>query len=153
MAPSNLKFCRINLSKTNYNIDEFPYAKELTAIEKEQYWHRIRDIYKKYCEYKKFDSVMPLWHLQFQSQEYKVIGYFDNRQQLVAWTKLRLFDRRNIESEQFAWDYEHPELQLGLNSLKFESAYFKWLGFDYIWMGFDDHYKQKVQGYELAGKI
>ena len=150
---SNLKFCRINLEKTNYNIFDYPFAKELNHANKQKYWERINSIYKHYCDYKNFTSVMPLWPSQFISNksEYKVIGYFNDQKELVAWTKLRQFDRHNIESEQFAWDYKKPELRLGKASLEYESAYFKFLGFQYLWLGFDDHYKQQIQGYEIVG--
>jgi len=152
MAPK-LKFCRINLDKTNYNIFDYPFAKELTYDDKKKYWPTINSIYMQYCDYKNFTSVMPLWPLQFMGNgsEYRVIGYFNNHNELIAWTKLRQFDRFNIESEQFAWDYNNPELQLGIKSLEYESAYFQLLGFKYIWLGFDDHYKQKIQGFEIAG--
>lgn len=150
---SNLKFCRINLDKTNYNIFDYPYAKELTHDDKKKYWCRINSIYKQYCDYKNFNSVMPLWPSQFTTKnlEYRVMGYFNDYEELVAWTKLRQFDRYNIESEQFAWDYKNPELRLGIKSLEHESAYFKFLGFQYIWLGFDDHYKQQIQGFEIVG--
>lgn len=152
MAPK-LTFCRINLTKTNYNIFDYPYAKELTFEDKEKYWFKINTIYKDYCTYKNFTSIMPLWPSQFTNTnpEYRVIGYFNACNELVAWTKLRQFDKCNIESEQFAWDYKDPNLRLGIKSLEYESAYFKFLGFQYIWLGFDDHYKQQIQGYEIVG--
>lgn len=149
MAPK-LKFCRINLDKTDYNILDYPFAKELSLVDRQQYWIQIGDIYNSYCAHKKFTSTMPLWQSQFNNPEYRVIGYFHNTT-LVAWTKLRQFDNKNIESEQFAWNYKNPELRLGIKSLEYESAYFKLLGFRYIWLGFDDHYKQQLQGYEIAG--
>jgi hypothetical protein len=117
------------------------------------YWNDFQQIYKKYCEHKKFESVMPLWISQFQSYEYKIVGYFDSKQNLIAWTKLRQLDHENIESEQFAWDYTDPSLQLGIKSLEFESNYFKAQGYKYLWLGFDDHYKQQISGYEIAGKL
>ena len=147
---TQLKFCRINLVKTNYNIINYPYAREITIDQRMQHWDQVQHIYTSYCRHKKFDSVMPLWISQFQSSEYKLIGYFDNNH-LVAWTKLRLLDRCNIESEQFAWDYKKPNLKLGIKSLEFESAYFKLMGFTYIWLGFDDHYKRQIEGFEIAG--
>ena len=150
---SKLKFCRINLSKTNYSIIDYPYAGEIPLDNRIRYWDDFQKIYKKYCEHKKFDSVMPLWISQFQSNEYKIIGYFDQNQTLIAWTKLRQLDLENIESEQFAWDYADPKLQLGIRSLEFESSYFKAQGFKYLWLGFDDHYKQQIVGFETVGKL
>lgn len=148
---SSLQFCRINLQKTSYSLEEYPYAVELTKDQVIVHWDKINQIYSQYCSYKKFTSVMPLWHRHFLSNEYKIIGYF-TQQQLVAWTKLRLLDSKNIESEQFAWNYTEPNLRLGIKSLEYECAYFKNLKFDYLWLGFDDHYKQQLPGFEIAEK-
>jgi hypothetical protein len=149
---ASLQFCRINLLKTNYSLQNYSIAHELTENEKRLYWDEINQIYRRYCEYKKFDSVLPLWQSQFQSNEYIIIGYF-YQDRLTAWTKLRILDNRNIESDQFAWDYIHPYLRLGHLSLQYECAYFKTLGYNYLWLGSDDHYKQKIQGYETVGKL
>jgi hypothetical protein len=150
---SKLKFCRIDLSKTNYCILDYSYAREILLGDRMNYWNDFQQIYKKYCDYKNFASVMPLWISQFQSSEYRIIGYFDDNQKLIAWTKLRQLDYENIESEQFAWDYVNPNLKLGIRSLEYESSYFKIYGFKYLWLGFDDHYKQQIPGFEIVGKL
>lgn len=146
------KFCKIDLSKISYKLENYPYAVEIKYNEIQYHWPQINKIYKQYCEYKNFDSVMPLWWNQFTNPEYKTIVYFDN-DELVAWTLLRKLDDENIESWQFAWNYQKPDLRLGIKSIEFESAYFKEKHFKYLWLGYPDDYKYEIQGFELVGKL
>ena len=55
-----MKFCRIKLSETNYSEmklgDQWRYITDRNT-------DQLNDIYKTYCRYKKFDSVMPNYNI------------------------------------------------------------------------------------------
>lgn len=141
-----MKYARINLAETNYT----------TSIN----WQYIRNpdiselnlIYRKYCEYKKFSSVMPIFDQQYLDNNTDIIGY-RNQSQLIAFSLVRKYDATNAESVQFAWDYANPKLRLGIESLKNECAIYKALGFTYLYIGGADEYKQTIPGFELLGKL
>jgi arginyl-tRNA--protein-N-Asp/Glu arginylyltransferase len=95
---------------------------------------------------------MPIFNSEFTDPKNDVIGYYDN-QQLVAFSLLRRFDNENVEAVQFAWNYNNPNLSLGINSLKSECAIYKELGFKYLYLGGADEYKKKIDGFELLGPL
>ena len=62
------QFARIDLSKTTYQPSvEWKYLREPNITE-------LKDIYRTYCIYKHFASVMPLFDSQFTDQDTDVIG-------------------------------------------------------------------------------
>lgn len=142
-----MKFCRINLAQTSYN--KYPetslctWASGLDPFEK---------IYKDYCRHKQFTSVMPLFLSQFQDNANDIHIYHHNKQ-IVAWSLCRRWDQFNVEGLQFAWDYKNPELELGRRSLEHECAYYKNLGYKYLYLGESANYKAQFDGYELLGSI
>lgn len=144
-----MKFCRINLSKTNY-----------ISMTKGHQWEYVVDresdtinvIYETYCRYKKFDSVMPLFPSQYTDSSVDIIGYYDNGQ-LVAWDMIKIHDSKNAEALQFAWDYVNPDLRLGIESLKNACAIYKQRGFEYLYLGMTAKYKQDIDGYEELGPL
>jgi len=142
-----MNFCRLDLSKTFYK--EYPEASRLTGITD---LAQFEEIYKKYCRHKKFDSVMPLFLSQFQDPANDLHVYYD-QDQIVAWSLCHRYDGANVESLQFAWDYKNPRLKLGRRSLKHECAYYKQLGYQYLYLGEAANYKAELDGYELLGEI
>ena len=144
-----MKFCRIDLSKTNYDYSHLEWA--YLSIDSD--WIKeLREIYRKYCEYKNFSSVMPLFDAQFSDTSTDVLGFFSN-QQLVAFSLVKRWDDHTAESMQFAWDYANPDLYLGIESLKAECALYKSRGFKYLYLGEYSKYKSQLDGYELMGKL
>ena len=141
-------YARIDLSKTNYN--KLGNYSLLTIQDFEIV--ELQNLYREYCNYKKFRSVMPIFDSEFTDTKNDVIGYYDN-QQLVAFSLLRRFDNENVEAVQFAWNYNNPKLSLGINSLKSECAVYKELGFKYLYLGGADEYKSKIDGFELLGPL
>ena len=139
-------FCRVNLSKTNYSLYKHAHILDPVPIK------QILEIYSKYCKYKNFESVMPLFEEELTHEHVQIIGYFDNNI-LVAFSYLYLLNNKNIDSNQFAWNYENPKLHLGLKSIRHECAYYKSLGYDYIYLGEDDTYKYQIDGFETMGPI
>jgi hypothetical protein len=143
-----MKFCRINLSKTNYSV----MPEGMWNIIQDRNCDRLNDIYKAYCRYKKFDSVMPVFDLQYLDASVDLIGYYDNGS-LVAWDMIRVYDSKNAEALQFAWDYTNPDLRLGIESLKNACAIYKDRGFEYLYLGMTAKYKQDIDGYEELGPL
>ena len=93
-------YCRIKLSKTNYQTYDYAYIEDKPNLKK------IQDIYKKYCDYKKFKSVQPLFANDIKV--HKVMVYYDEGK-FVAFSLLYELDKHNIEALQFAWDYKNPK--------------------------------------------
>jgi hypothetical protein len=143
-----MKFCRINLSKTNYSV----MPEGAWNIIQDRNCDQLNDIYKAYCRYKKFDSVMPVFDLQYLDASVDLIGYYDNGS-LVAWDMIRVYDSKNAEALQFAWNYANPDLRLGIESLKNACAIYKDRGFEYLYLGLTAKYKQDIDGYEELGPV
>jgi hypothetical protein len=141
-----MTFCRINLDKTNYTlIDNWHYIKEPNP-------DTLNLIYKKYCQYKGFTSVMPIFDSQYTDIATDIIGYSHNSN-LVAFSLIKRYDLYNAESIQFAWDYAKPELKLGIQSLQHECALYKSQGFKFLYLGLAHSYKEKLDGFEILGSV
>jgi len=135
-------YARIQLSDTNYSVlDNFQVISNPDPDELEK-------IYNSYCVHKKFNSVMPIFPQEYFKNE--VLGYYD-QDKLVAFSLMQVFDNKNVEAIQFAWDYQNPKLRLGLSSLKSECAYYKMRGFDYLYLGEASEYKRQIDGFEILG--
>lgn len=141
-----MQYCRIDLSKTNYSLDDT--CKLIINPDIDQ----LKAIYHTYCSYKNFASVVPLFEYQFTNVDSFIFGYYDN-EKLVAFTLLRKLDKHNVENCQFAWDYNNPKLRIGIRSLKNECAIFKKWGYHYMYLGFHSEYKSQLDGYEIMGKL
>ena len=145
-----MKFCRIDLSKTNYNVLRSAY--HISMVERDDRMDQLKEIYRKYCVYKKFESVMPLFEGMIFDKYTDIIGYYPD-DKLSAFSLIKRYDRENAEALQFAWDYSNPELHLGIESLKHECAYYKQQGYRYLYLGLADEYKSQIDGYEILGPI
>jgi len=141
------QFARIDLSKTNYSAD---------AVD----WYYIRDpdpavlddIYRTYCIYKHFASVMPMFHSRYTDPMTDVIGYREEGQ-LVAFSLIKRYDDRNALCDQFAWTYHNPKTRLGIESMKTECAIYKARGFDYLYLEQAHLYKSQIDGFEILGPL
>ena len=140
-------FARINLAKTRY---EPTVAWRYITSRDSDTLARLDRIYRDYCVYKKFDSVMPMFHSRYTDPMSDVIGYYD-QDQLVAWSLIRRFDERNALCDQFAWTYHNPRLRLGIETMKTECAIYKARGFEYLYLEQAHLYKQEIDGFELLG--
>jgi hypothetical protein len=140
------QFARINLAKTTYTstVDwEYLCNPDISAL---------KNIYKTYCVYKKFASVMPLFDSQFTDPNTDVIGYYDNKK-LVAFSLMKRYDSKNVLASQFAWTYHSPKTRLGIESLKTECAIYREQGFEYLYLDQAHLYKQGLEGFELLGSL
>lgn len=114
---------------------------------------QLNTIYRQYCKFKQFDSVMPMFDNDYYDSFNDVLGYYNRSGKLVAFSLIRKHDRYNVEAVQFAWDYQEPKLRLGINSLKSECARYKRMGYHYLYLGLADEYKQHFDGFELLGPL
>jgi hypothetical protein len=95
---------------------------------------------------------MPLFLSQFQDSA-NDIHVFRHNNAVVAWSLCRRWDDHNVESLQFAWNYQNSDLELGIRSLEHECAYYKSLGYQYLYLGETADYKAAFDGYEIMGPI
>ena len=148
-----MKYARIELQKTNYKLMPTKQLNDTGYIiiqPPSANTDNLQRIYKEYCKYKKFKSVMPIFDSEFRDPDNKVFGYYVNNR-LVAFSIIRIYDIYNVEAIQFAWDYVDPSLNLGIESLKHECAFFKGAGFKYFYLGGAEEYKSKIDGFEILG--
>ena len=142
-------YSRINLAKTNYALAPPHFNTEvLTKFDP----HLLQDIYRDYCLYKQFPSVMPLFIEEFWYEQADVIGY-TYKGTLVAYTLMFRYNRANVAAAQFAWNYRQPWLRIGIESLKHLCAFYKSQSFNFLYLGGAEPYKQQLEGYELCGPM
>ena len=139
-----MKFCRIDLDKTNYTSNTEWYLHSESIAE----YNRI---YKEYCTYKNFGSVWRIFDSQYNDVNIEMICYYDSGK-FVAWDMIRIHDSDNAETIEFAWDYKNPNLRLGIESLKNACSIYKKRGYKYLYLGEAAKYKQ-IDGYEELGKL
>lgn len=143
------QFARVDLAKTAYTPTvtwRYITARDATTL------GRLDDIYRSYCEYKRFASVMPMFHSRYLDHMADIIGYYDANQ-LVAWSLIRRFDEHNALCDQFAWTYHNPKARLGIETLKTECAIYRDRGFQYLYLEQAHLYKSEIDGFELLGPI
>jgi len=110
------QFARIDLARTNYKPTvQWQYIKSREPDVLAQ----LDDIYRTYCTYKQFESVMPMFHSRYLDPMADLIGYYDAGK-LVAWSLIRRFDQHNAQCDQFAWTYHKPRLRMGIETMKTE---------------------------------
>jgi hypothetical protein len=140
------QFARIDLAKTTYQatVDWKLLTEPNIPV--------LRDIYRTYCIYKHFASVMPLFDSQFTDPTTDVIGYYEE-DQLVAFSLMKRYDTKNVLASQFAWTYHNPKTRLGVESLKTECAIYREQGFEYLYLDQAHLYKQGLEGFEILGTL
>ena len=143
---SSYQFARIDLSKTNYKINvEWMYISrpDIPAL---------NAIYKTYCTYKHFASVMPIFDSRYTDPMTDVIGYYD-QDRLVAFSLIKRYDDHNALCDQFAWNYNKPKMRLGIETMKTECAIYKERGFQYLYLEQAHLYKSSMAGFEILGPL
>ena len=143
------QFARIDLSKTNYTPSvswQYITSRESSVLA------QLDSIYKTYCTYKHFASVMPIFHSRYFDPMADIIGYHD-QDRLVAWSLIRRFDQHNALCDQFAWTYHRPRLRLGIETMKAECAIYKARGYQYLYLEQAHLYKSDMDGFEILGPL
>jgi hypothetical protein len=140
------QFARIDLSKTNYEPTvKWEYLREPNITQ-------LNSIYRDYCKYKHFASVMPIFDSRYTDLMTDVIGYYDG-DKLAAFSLIKRYDDKNALCDQFAWNYANPRLRLGIETLKTECAIYRARGFEYLYLEQAHLYKQSITGFELLGPL
>jgi hypothetical protein len=140
------QFARIDLAKTTYQSTvDWKFLTEPNIPV-------LKDIYRTYCIYKHFASVMPLFDSQFTDPATDVVGYYED-QQLVAFSLMKRHDTKNVLASQFAWTYHNPKTRLGVESLKTECAIYRERGFQYLYLDRAHLYKKELEGFEILGTL
>lgn len=140
------KYARIDLAKTTYQPTVvWQYIRDPDIAQ-------LNDIYRTYCIYKHFVSVMPIFDSQYTDSDTDIIGYYDSKK-LVAFSLIKRYDTKNALCAQFAWTYSRPGMRLGISSLKTECAIYRARGFEYLYLDQAHLYKQEFEGFELLGSL
>ena len=140
------QFARIDLAQTTYRPTvTWEYLLEPNIAQ-------LQDIYRTYCIYKHFASVMPLFDSQFTDPNTDVIGYREQGE-LVAFSLMRRYDEENVLASQFAWTYHNPRTRLGVESLKTECAIYRDRGYKFLYLDQAHLYKQGLEGFEILGPV
>ena len=140
------QFARIDLAQTTYRPTvTWEYLLEPNIAQ-------LQDIYRTYCIYKHFASVMPLFDSQFTDPNTDVIGYREQGE-LVAFSLMRRLDEENVLASQFAWTYRNPRTRLGVESLKTECAIYRDRGYKFLYLDQAHLYKQGLEGFEILGPV
>ena len=140
------QFARIDLGQTDYTPSvKWEYLSDPDIP-------KLNQIYRDYCKYKHFASVMPIFDSRYTDLLTDVIGYYDN-EKLVAFSLIRRYDNHNALCDQFAWNYHNPKLRLGIETLQTECAIYKARGFQYLYLEQAHLYKQSMAGFELLGPL
>jgi hypothetical protein len=143
------QFARIDLERTNYQ----PTVSWRYIEQRDQdTLAQLDDIYRTYCIYKHFGSVMPMFHSRYCDPMADIIGYYDS-DQLVAWSLIRRFDHSNALCDQFAWTYHQPRMRLGIETMKTECAIYRERGFRYLYLEQAHLYKSEIDGFEILGPM
>jgi hypothetical protein len=140
------QFARIDLSRTNYTPTvkwEIINAPDIAIL---------NNIYRDYCKYKRFASVMPIFNSRYTDPMTDVIGYYDG-DKLAAFSLIKRYDEENALCDQFAWNYNNPKLRLGIETMKTECAIYKERGFKYLYLEQAHLYKSQIDGFELLGPL
>ena len=140
------QFARIDLSKTNYTVNvKWQYLLDPDITQ-------LNNIYRDYCKYKHFASVMPIFDSRYTDPMTDVIGYYDG-DRLAAFSLIKRYDNYNALCDQFAWNYNNPRLRLGIETMKAECAIYKDRGFRYLYLEQAHLYKSQIDGFEILGPL
>jgi hypothetical protein len=138
------QFARIRLEETQYQpTTDWYYITEPDIAQ-------LNDIYRTYCIYKHFASVMPIFDSQYRDSNTDIIGYRDAGE-LIAFSLMKRYDDHNVLASQFAWTYRNPKTRLGIESLRTECAIYRQRGFKYLYLDQVHLYKQSFDGFEMLG--
>ncbi len=140
------QFARIDLSKTNYiSSVKWDYIRNPDIA-------KLNTIYRDYCKYKHFASVMPIFDSRYTDPMTDVIGYYDG-DKLAAFSLIKRYDNEHALCDQFAWNYNNPRLRLGIETMKTECAIYKERGFKYLYLEQAHLYKSQIDGFEILGPL
>jgi len=141
-----MNFGRIDLTKTTYSVTLKAHLLNPVPIDE------INRVYKQYCLYKKFKSVMPMVPGRFTISGTELFGYYE-QEKLIAWSMYRIWDNENIVIDHHAWDYSNPKSRIGLRSLQNECTIYKNRGYRFMYFESIEPYMLNLQGFEILGPL
>ena len=141
-------FARIDLSQTHYQ----PTVGYRYLDATEDNIRACQDIYRTYCIYKHFASVMPLFASRLQDPQADILGYYDGVD-LGGRRIIKKYDEHNALCDQFAWTYHRPRMRLGIETMKTECAIYRQRGFRYLYLEQAHLYKSEIAGFEILGPM
>jgi hypothetical protein len=141
-----MKFGRIDLTKTTYSVTLEAHLLDPIPIDE------INRVYKQYCLYKKFKSVLPMILGRFLIPNTEVFGYYE-QEKLIAWSMYRIWDDKNIVIDHHAWTYSNPKSRIGLRSLQTECAMYRNRGYQFMYFESIEPYMLNLQGFEILGTL
>ena len=141
-----MKFGRIDLTKTTYSVTLNAHLLNPVPIDE------VIRVYKQYCLYKNFKSIMPMIPGRFLIPNTEVFGYYE-QEKLIAWSMYRIWDKENIVIDHHAWDYNNPKLRIGLRSLQNECAMYRNRGYQFMYFESIEPYMLNIQGFEILGNL
>jgi hypothetical protein len=155
---------RVCTAETNY--DEYNEQWEIVEELTPTYLKRLEQILNKYIKKHNFKD---FGRTLLSSNRSKFFIYYHNNE-IVAFTKIQFYPipmqtayqiwpYKGVETYMFAWDYENPELRLGVATLQHEIAWAKKQtsangdqGYEYLYTGpgyeRSSMYKADVDGFE-----
>jgi hypothetical protein len=140
------QFGRIALQNTSYQQELSCQLLQPVPVD------QVLSVYREYCLHKHFQSVMPMLPGRLTDDNTEIIGYYDV-DQLVAWSMYRIWDKKNILSDHFAWNYRNPRLRLGVRSIMNECAIYQDRGYDYMYFESVEPYMLDMEGFEILGPM
>lgn len=141
-----MEFGRIDLTTVTYNITLEAHLLNPVPIDE------INRVYKEYCLYKKFKSVMPMVPGRFSVPNTEVFGYYE-QDRLIAWSMYRIWDSHTVVVDHHAWDYANPKLRLGIRSLQNECAIYRDRGYQFMYFESTEPYMLGLQGFKMLGTL
>ena len=141
-----MKFGRIDLTKTTYSVTLNAHLLNPVPV------GELNRVYKAYCQYKNFTSVMPMVPGRFLIPGTEVFGYYE-QDHLIAWSMYRIWDSESIVVDHHAWDYGNPKLRIGLRSLENECALYRNRGYRFMYFESMESYMLDLQGFEVLGTL
>lgn len=142
----SMKFGRVDLANTTYTVTLEAHLLDPVPIDE------VNRVYKEYCLYKNFESVMPMVPGRFLVPGTEVFGYYQQGK-LIAWSMYRIWDDKNIVVDHHAWDYSDPKSRLGLRSLQNECALYRARGFRFMYFESIEPYIANLQGFEMLRTV
>ena len=134
----------MDLDKTSYRADIGYQVLDPVPVDE------VQRVYREYCLHKHFRSVIPMLAGRLTAPGTEIIGYHD-QDRLVAWSMYRIWDRENVLSDHFAWDYRDPRLRLGIRSIENECAIYRDRGFRWMYFESVEPYMLDIEGFEILG--
>jgi len=136
--------CNLNdISYKEFTAERYTISKPKLA--------EIEHIYTSYCFHKGFEDLYQREVVNWLDDDI-CVEYYNLKNEFVAWSKLRPYTEKSLETVIFAWDYRDPKLKIGYNSLKHELAWAKNNGYEYVYLGpgYEEGciYKSELQGFE-----